>query len=95
MKVWTYRGKRTKEVGIVIQAGDRKYYKIPSYCLENIFKSSNKKKRLTIERLKLTGFISKYNIRYCFPADLCKPKHFLQSDIIYWNEVRGLLKKLK
>ena len=92
LKIWTYKSKRNAgEVGVVVQLnGERIYYKLSSKSLFCIINRSNRKRR----KLKISWISTFISFTY-FPSDLCKPRHYLEADQIYFHEIFRLLKKLR
>lgn len=91
IKVWTYKGTRgPKETGIVVKEGEF-YYKFYSSYLRYKFPSSkNKRRKLKVETIKTKCSIFNY-----FPSELCKPRHYLVVDKIYFYEIFRLLERLR
>ena len=91
IKLWTYKSKRnTKEVGVVVQFnGERIYYKLSSEYLFCINRRNRKRRKLKI------GWISTFISFTYFPSDLCKPRHYLEVDQIYFHEIFRLLERLR
>ena len=91
MKVWTYKGTRgPKEIGIVVKEG-KFYYKFCYQYLRLRFSSSkNKRRKLKVEIIKTESSIFTY-----FPSDICKPRHYLEADQIYFHEIFRLLERLR
>ena len=90
LKIWTYKSKRIAgEVGVIVQLnGERIYYKLSSeslFCIIN--RRSNRKLKI--------GWIRTFISFTYFPSDLCKPRHYLEVDQIYFHEIFRLLERLR
>jgi hypothetical protein len=94
LKIWTYKSKRIAgEVGVIVQLnGERIYYKLSSeslFCIINRRRSNRKRRKLKI------GWIRTFISFTYFPSDLCKPRHYLEIDQIYFHEIFRLLERLR
>lgn len=89
MRLWICKGKYGRGDCFVMQKKKGKsYFKVSVSELE--VRSRSKKRRKLSENL----FYSPYRY-YCFPIYTCKPKYFLEKDIIYVHELFGLFKRSK
>ena len=92
IKLWTYKSRRNaREVGIIVQFnGEKMYYKLSSGYLHLCSTINNRKRR----KLK-KGWISPLVSFTYFPSNLCKPRHYLEVDQIYFHEIFKLLERLR